>query len=660
MSKTDVARSPAGAPMQRIGGTADQASLGHASRPTGQTEATERSVPTRSRGSRRDQPLLSHRHMPRYVALLAVALWLPALWSGLYGDDYYLRWVLTDSALAPEWSRTAFDLFAFVPSDQELTRRAVAHGALPWWTHERLRLAFFRPLTGLTHWFDFRLWPSQLWLMHLHSLIWFGAAVAAAAVAFRRLVRPPALAGLAALLYAVDEAHLGPAVWLCARNGAISTFFALVTLIAHDRWRRDGWRPGRAVAPIALSLGLLAGEMALAAGCYLIAYAVFIDRDRWQRRLASLVPAGLVGAVFCLAYLGFGYGVRNSGMYLDPIGSPLEYARALVERAPLFLFGQWIGSAEAYFAMTQGAAHVFWLWACGAVVVITGLLLPLLIKHRTARFFALGMVLSLLPVCGAVAQDRLLMLIGFGGMGLLAQFMAAVWKRARWMPRTRLWWWPVRFIRGVLVVIHLVLAPISVVATGAIMHTLDDPFERAAASLPSGPEVGDQEVLIVNTPSAFLSLQGLLMQRANGRAIPARTLILGSGIYPIEVERRGEQVLILRPEGGFLATPGSPRPGHQLEQPAVDENYAFLALDRLFRGGSPLRLGERIELTGVTVEITGVTPDGQPAEATFRFATRLDDPQRRWLEWQGGVYVPFALPAVGEMVTLPAARIKRQ
>lgn len=59
----------------------------------------------------------------------------------------------------------------------------------------------------------------------------------------------------------------------------------------------------------------------------------------------------------------------------------------------------------------------------------------------------------------------------------------------------------------------------------------------------------------------------------------------------------------------------------------------------------------------MTVEITALTSDGRPAEATFRFAKRLEDPGLRWLEWRGGVYASFALPAVGETVTLPPARV---
>ena len=77
----------------------------------------------------------------------------------------------------------------------------------------------------------------------------------------------------------------------------------------------------------------------------------------------------------------------------------------------------------------------------------------------------------------------------------------------------------------------------------------------------------------------------------------------------------------------------------------------------LFRGPDrPMAIGHVVELEGMSVEITRITPEGAPAEAVFRFDRPLDDPSLRWLRWRDGVYVPFVPPAVGESVTLPASR----
>ena len=42
---------------------------------------------------------------------------------------------------------------------------------------ENFKVCFFRPLSTLTHWVDYLLWPDAPILMHLQSLMWFGILV---------------------------------------------------------------------------------------------------------------------------------------------------------------------------------------------------------------------------------------------------------------------------------------------------------------------------------------------------------------------------------------------------------------------------------------------------------------------------------------------------
>ena len=129
--------------------------------------------------------------------------------------------------------------------------------------------------------------------MHLHSLVWFGATVVVATWFYRRMLPCAWVAGLAGLLFAVDEAHGLPAVWLANRNTLLGVFFGFLTLIAYDLWRRDQRWMGAILAPLTLLLGLLAKESSAATGAYLLAYALFLDRGRWVGRLGSLVPCAL-------------------------------------------------------------------------------------------------------------------------------------------------------------------------------------------------------------------------------------------------------------------------------------------------------------------------------------------------------------------------------
>ena len=118
-----------------------------------------------------------------------------------------------------------------------------------------------------------------------------------------------------------------------------------------------------------------------------------------------------------------------------------------------------------------------------------------------------------------------------------------------------------------------------------------------------------------------------------------------------------KRTLLVRPEGGFLAPLGNPQCGRGSEQLLFDWRCVFQASDRMYRDNTPMTVGQRIPLLGVTVEITAVTDDGRPAEAAYRFTFALENPLFRWLQWKDGAYVPFVLPAVGETVTLSAATI---
>jgi hypothetical protein len=310
--------------------------------------------------------------------------------------------------------------------------------------------------------------------------------------------------------------------------------------------------------------------------------------------------------------------------------------------------------------LSQRGAQAMWLAALVFLAVVAAALAPLVRRDCLARFWAVGMVLAVLPICTVTPSDRLLFFAGIGAMGLLAQFLAAVLQNADWLP-TRAWWrFPAHALCVLLIVVHLGLAPLALTQAPKYVKQLGDTFVRGAASLPSDPALRSQTLLIVNTPSYFVFAYSALIHALDGQLYASSALVLGSGIYPTEIRRPDERTLLIRPEGGFLAPPGSPPPGREAEPPLFDRRYLFPLFDRLYRDNSPMKVGQRIELTDVTVEITAVTDDGRPAEAAFHFAEELEDPSHRWMSWKDGVYVPFVPPAVGETVTLPAVTVPLQ
>jgi len=192
--------------------------------------------------------------------MVAVLISLPALRAGWILDDWFHRaTLLADSRMGLHGLGRSlngmFTLFSPGPHNQALKEQ----GVLPWWACDHLRLEIWRPLSALTHWLDYRLFPDSALLMHVHNLLWFGLAVTAVAVLYRQIAGPLWVAGLAGLMYTLDEAHYFPALWIANRNELIAVTFGALTLIWHHRWRSEGSRRHLLCAVLAL-VGSLAGH----------------------------------------------------------------------------------------------------------------------------------------------------------------------------------------------------------------------------------------------------------------------------------------------------------------------------------------------------------------------------------------------------------------
>ncbi|MCP4246339.1 MAG: hypothetical protein GY778_04750, partial [bacterium] len=139
-----------------------------------------------------------------------------------------------------------------------------------------------------------------------------------------------------------------------------------------------------------------------------------------------------------------------------------------------------------------------------------------------------------------------------------------------------------------------------------------------------------------------------------GLPVPRRSLSLTPSSCPATLTRIDEHTLVVRPQGGYLP-PHRWWPTEAGPTPIMSNRYHLQHLDHLVRSrDNPMRLGETIELTTAVIEITALTDDGRPAEATFRFRKPLEDPSLRWFRMNRTQYIPFEPPIVGQTVTVPS------
>lgn len=572
--------------------------------------------------------ILGSSRFPAIAALIAVALGSPALSAGFRLDDYFHRAVLLEEPRFTIGDRTPREMFRFMKGDPEEARRRMDIGAIPWWTDPESKAEFLQAITVETHILDYRLWPNSPRLMHAQSLFWLAALVFAFGLLARRLIRPTWIAGLATLLFAIDDAHGTPAGWLANRNSLIAATFGLLSVIALDAWRRDKRLWGAIVSPLGLAASLFSKEEGIATCAYLFAFAVCLDPQGPKRGIRALIPHALAVVAWRLVREAMGYGVAHLGLYIDPVDDPIAFAQALFFRGPILFLGLWTPiPSEIVIALRPNDRWVAWSLGIATMVGSSLIFARWLWSDRRARFWALGMLLSIVPVCATWPANRLLTAPSIGFAGLLAIFLANVFKKRNPDPRSRGRRVFERAAAWTLIAFHLVVAPLALAERAGNPLAPRRLEARLQVELPNDKTIERRTVILVNPPLPLYACYLTTRRQLRGEPVPDRVRILASGMPEVTATRLDEKTIAVRPEGGFLAWP----------------------FDELFRPRKRrLKLGERVVLTGMTAEVRSLTADGRPAEVAFRFDVPLEDASLCWICYKEGAFRAYRPPSTGK------------
>lgn len=569
--------------------------------------------------------------LPRLAALVGVLLCLPALGTGLIMDDWFHRAILMElpglRGLGAPWR----SLFTFVPGPGR-NDELIALGIMPWWSDPDLRVAFLRPLPALLHQLDFLLWRDHPWLQHAHSLGWWGLAAWLVARLYRRLLGPTVVAGLAALLFAVDDDHAMVIGWIAGRNGLVALVLGALCLGLHVAGRRGA-------ALLAAAAGLLAGEPFVGALAYVVAWEGTATGPLWSR-LLRLLPYGLLLAGWRLWAHAEGYGAVGSGLYVDPGRQPLEFLTAVAERGPWLLAGGVLGVPVDLWLFLPRAQQLTLAWVFSVALAAVAIALwPLVARRREGRFLLLGALLAVVPPCGAFPTGRLLMWAGVGLAGLLALAAAEAGLLG-----------PVEHPRRrplvlALVAVHLVLAAALLPARILALPALASAFHVGALEGPRDPALAHQVLVYVNGAELTTGYTGLIRDvarrtrvehglPADDLPVPMRVALLSPMATGSLVARLDAHTLQITPDGGFLAS----------------------TMDQMFRSEDrPFTAGQRIVLRDFTATVPELTADGRPATVELRFAEPLEGGLYRFVAIVDGALVAWPLPPVGEARRLEAS-----
>ncbi len=575
--------------------------------------------------------VLSHRSFPFVAALIAMALAMPSVRTGLQGDDLWFRCAIYCPSGLEQVFEANGSLSLVADGDSQRNRRLMNLGLLPWWSCEDFKLSFWRPLSNMTHRLDYALWPESTKLMHLQSILWYGALTLCVSLLYRRLIPTAWVAGLAALLFAIDDAHSLPACWIAARTTVIAGFFAVVSLLLHDTWRKSAAWPWRLLALVSFALALLSKEAAIGICAYLVAYALFMDSGSIRSRLFSLLPYGLIVMIWQLAYRFFGFGVSSSELYVDPAGSPLRVLKIIIDRGPILLFGQWgFPPPEIVLILTPLARQIFWITT---IVLLAGLfyiLVPLLKTQRIARYLFAGMLMATVPACMGMISGRMLEYVGIGGSALLAILLYALFKQ-RNSSQHALDRWLCRILLPALLVIHLIFAPIGFFVThwtfGKPLAVRQETLSNAAMI----PKLAGKTVILLNPPHASYASYLQIRRALAGQPLPRHVWALAPGRFThtqqtVSFKRLDMYRLQVEVQNGI-----------PIQMERGREN--------------PLCIGDRIDLDGMTVTVSDIDSAGLPRTMVFEFPVPLESPSIVWLQILEKELSPWSPPRVGETIS---------
>ncbi len=343
--------------------------------------------------------------------LLIVLLSLPALYTGVQHDDFIHQTLLHELPSAQR--RSPDELYCFVGGPH--SRPAAV--APPWWQAPDHSVCFFRPLSSLSLAIDHTLLMRPPTLAHGHALLWFLLLCGAVYAVARRLL-PPVQARLALVIYGVSSFGISGVAWLAARHSLISATLATFSVLLYVGGRADS-RPLRTtLGLLGLAFSLLAGESALSAFAFVAAYEFFLTQDAPQRRAAWLGLAASGALAYVIWYGRAGYGMRNVGLYLDPLRQPGPFLRELPSRLLALL-------SEALFGLPSTLWHaptyrpLYWLLGGLGLAVLVAIGAVSRVGRdpevaRRLRFLSLGALLAAIPMTTAVLGGRLLLVPGLG------------------------------------------------------------------------------------------------------------------------------------------------------------------------------------------------------------------------------------------------------
>ncbi len=296
-------------------------------------------------------------------------------------------------------------------------------------------IAYWHPLTWISHLVDVELFGLQPWGHHLTSVLWHTANAALLFLLLQRATGATGRSWVVAALFGLHPLHVESVAWVAERKDVLSTFFSLVAIGCYGSWvKRRGWL-AYAGALVAFAAGLMSKPMVVTLPCALLLLDYW-PLNRWRggiagagrlvvEKLPFLALAALAGvaAVRAQAALGTLQSTTNYSLTVRVVNALVAYGRYLEKcfwPAKLAVFYPHPGALPLW----QGALAGLLLAGFTGVAVTGAWRRPWL---PVGWFWFLGI---LVPVIGLVQVGGQAMADRYSYVPLIGIFVMIVWGAA--------------------------------------------------------------------------------------------------------------------------------------------------------------------------------------------------------------------------------------
>jgi hypothetical protein len=451
-------------------------------------------------------------------------------------------------------------------------------------------------------------------------------------------------ANLATLLFAIGGLHAFVIGWIAARNQLISACLSVLAMELYHRWRTGQGQVFGLGAYVATVAGLMAAEGGIVTMGYLGAYALTMDNGPLLRRLLRLLPYAITVVVWRVVYQHLGYGTHGSPGYIDPGADTGRFLVELIQRLPALMTSFFYGVTSSVMVYLPGWGKISY-----ALLSVLAIWWVYRVSDRLgvwasprARFYALGGVLALVPVCASPPHDRLLIHAEIGLGGLVAMLFEIARQRQAAAPLGRDIRWTINGLKGV----HFIWFPVLMVSSAVLIvgMTIGMPKEEALA-LPNATEGAGERFVLLHAPTPMLVGYYHPTRRYFGMRNPESINTIGrGGNEALDYTVEDEHTLKVISPVGF-----------------IDWMSRDIQHD-------PFHVGQEVDLGHMKFTVLTISDNGTPMSIRVHFTQPLTDPTWKFFIWNDKTnsYGPFVMPPVGthfvlskiDMTALSSRRLK--